>query len=38
MTAAGMNVLLRMLMFAKEGELFEEMSKKELIQRARRRR
>jgi hypothetical protein len=37
MTAAGMNVLLRMLLFAKEGESFEEMSK-ELIQRARRRR
>jgi hypothetical protein len=36
MTAAGMNVLLRMLLFAKEGESFEEMSK-ELIQRARRR-
>jgi hypothetical protein len=37
MTAAGMNVLLRMLWFAKEGESFEEMSK-ELIQRAQRRR
>jgi hypothetical protein len=37
MTAAGMNVLLRMLLFAKEGESFEEMST-ELIQRARRRR
>jgi hypothetical protein len=37
MTAAGMNVLLRMLLFAKEGESFKEMSK-ELIQRARRRR
>jgi hypothetical protein len=37
MTAAGMNLLLRMLLFAKEGESFEEMSK-ELLQRARRRR
>jgi hypothetical protein len=37
MTAAGMNVLLRMLLFAKEGESFEEMSK-ELIQRAQRHR
>jgi hypothetical protein len=37
MTAAGMNVLLHMLLFAKEGESFKEMSK-ELIQRAQKRR